>query len=79
MLCTRHTMTSARPFEGMDVIVSLPVVTRITIYVHEKPASAHSATTRSEVVAEGCSVILRQCPKWIKQDFEGLRISIFPS
>lgn len=82
MLCTRHTKTNARPFERTDVIVSLPLITYITIYVNEKPASAHSATTcagqgSSEVVAEGCLVVLRQCPKWIKQDLEGLHISVF--
>lgn len=84
MLCTRHTATNACPFAGMDVIVFLPLVTYITTYINEKPASAHSATTHAvqsscEVVAEGCLVIPRQCPKWIKQDFEWLHISIFTS
>lgn len=84
MLCTRHIMMNARPFEGMDVTVSLPFVTYITICINVKPASAHSATTRAVqssagTVAEGCLVILRNCPKWIKRDCGGLHISIFPS
>lgn len=67
MLCTTHTATNARPFEGMDVIVFLPLVTYITIYISEKPTSARSATTHavqssSEIVTERCLVVLRQCP-----------------
>lgn len=84
MLCRRHTGRNAPPFEGMDIIISLAVITYITVYTNEKPASAHSATTCAvqssfENTADSCSLMLRQCPKWIKQDFEGLHISIFQS
>lgn len=39
MLCRRHTGRNAPPFEGMDIIISLAVITYITVYINEKPAS----------------------------------------
>lgn len=62
-------MRNLCPCEGVDVVISLPVITCITIFVNEKPAwaTAWAVQSSSEAVAKGCSVILRQCPKWIKQ------------
>lgn len=73
MLCTRHTVTNACPLEGLNVIVSLLIIIYVTVYINEKPPSARSGMicgvqSSTKVVAGCCLVLLRQCPRWLKQD-----------